>query len=229
MHGHDGFDVRIGIHTGDVLLGGGVDADGSIRGIAVNVAARMEQTAPPGALRVSHDAYTQVRGLFEVEAQEPLAVKGVDEPITSYLVLRAKPKSFRLASRGIEGVATRMIGRDAELEALQDAFRHVFIDRRLAAVSVVADAGIGKSRLLDEFAAWRDARPEIFSIFRGRATPQVQGQPFGLLRDIVARRFEIADDDRIEAARRKLEQGMVPLFADDGPDLAEGHAHLLAT
>ena len=111
-HGHDGFNVRVGVHTGAVLLGGGVDADGSIRGIAVNIAARMEQTAPAGGLRISHDAYTQVRGMFEVERQAPMAVKGVDEPIASYLVLRAKPRSFRLGSRGIEGVATRMIGRD---------------------------------------------------------------------------------------------------------------------
>ena len=189
-HGHDAFNVRVGVHTGGVLLGGGVAADGSIRGIAVNIAARMEQTAPVGALRISHAAYAQVRGMFEVEPQEPLAVKGVDEPIQSYLVVRAKPRSFRLDSRGIEGVATRMIGRDAELEALQDAFKRLFIDRHLAAVTVVADAGIGKSRLLHEFAAWSDARPERFSIFRGRATPQVQGQPFGLLRDIIARRFQ---------------------------------------
>jgi class 3 adenylate cyclase len=227
-HGHDGFDVRVGIHTGGVLLGGGVDADGSIRGIAVNIAARMEQTAPTGALRISHDAYAQVRGLFEVERQEALAVKGVDEPIQSYLVLRAKSRHFRLGNRGIEGVATRMIGRDAELETLQDAFRRLFVDRRLAAVSVVADAGIGKSRLLYEFAAWSDARPERFHLFRGHATPQTQGQPFGLLRDIVAWRLQIADDDSLEAARSKMEQGLVPLFLDDdGPELAEGHAHLL--
>ena len=227
-HRHDGFDVRIGIHTGGVLLGGGVDADGTIRGIAVNIAARMEQTAPAGALRISHDAYVQVRGLFEVERQEALAVKGVDEPVQSYLVLRARPRSFRLRSRGIEGVATRMVGRDAELEALQDAFKRLFVDRRLAAVSIVADAGLGKTRLLHEFASWSDARPERFFLFRGHATPQTQGQPFGLLRDILAWRFEIADDDSVETARRKLEQGMVPLFLEgDGPDLAEGHAHLL--
>jgi len=226
--GHDGFDVRVGVHTGGVLLGGGVDADGSIRGIAVNIAARMEQAAPAGALRISHDAYAQVRGVFEVERQEPLAVKGVDEPIQSYLVLRAKARSFRLGSRGIEGVATRMIGRDAELEALQDAFKRLFVDRKLAAVTVVADAGIGKSRLLYEFAAWSDARPESFFLFRGRATPQAEGQPFALLRDILAWRFQIADDDSVEAARRKMEQGIVPLFVDDdGPELAEGHAHLL--
>ncbi len=227
-HGHAGFNVRVGLHTGGVLLGGGVDADGSIRGIAVNIAARMEQTAPAGALRISHDTYAPVRGLFEVDAQEPLVVKGVDTPIQSYLVRRAKPRSFHIGTRGIEGVATRMIGRDAELEVLQTAFKRLFADRRLAAVTVVADAGLGKSRLLHEFEAWSEARPESFFLFRGRATPATAGQPFGLLRDILAWRFQIADDDSVEAARRKMEAGIVPLFVhDDGPDLAEAHAHLL--
>ena len=228
VHAHAGFNVRVGIHTGGVLLGGGVDADGTIRGIAVNIAARMEQTAPAGALRVSHDTYAQVRGLFDVEVQEPLRVKGVDAPVQSYLVTRAKPRNFRIGSRGIEGVVTKMIGRDAELETLQLAFRRLFEQRQLAAVTVVGDAGVGKSRLLYEFEAWSEARPEAFFIFRGRASPQTQGQPFGLLRDILAWRLQIADDDSIEAAQAKMEQGIIPLFIDDdGPDLAEGHAHLL--
>ncbi len=227
-HAHADFDFRVGIHTGGVLLGGGIDADGTIRGSAVNIAARMEQTAPAGALRITHDTYTQVRGLFEVEAQAPLAVKGVAEPVQSYLVKSAKPRSFRIRSRGIEGVATRMIGRDAEFESLQDAFARLFAERGLSAVTVVADAGIGKSRLLYEFEAWAETRPEKFLLFRGRANPQTQGQPFGLLRDILAWRLQIADDDSIETARRKMEDGIVPLFLDDdGADAAEGHAHLL--
>ncbi len=226
--GHAGFSVRVGLHTGAVLLGGGVDAEGSIRGVAVNIAARMEQTAPAGALRISQDTYAQVRGLFEVDAQEPLTVKGVDAPMQSYLVKRAKARNFRLDTRGIEGVVTKMIGRDTELDALQAAFARLFAERNLAAVTVVAEAGIGKSRLLYEFEAWSEARPERFFVFRGRATPQTASHAFGLLRDILAWRFQIADDDSIEAARKKLEDGVVPLFLhDDGPDLAEAHAHLL--
>ena len=227
-HSHAGFNVRVGVHTGGVLLGGGVDAEGTIRGIAVNIAARMEQTAPAGALRISHDTYSQVRGLFEVDTQPPLAVKGMDAPVLSYLVTRAKPRQFRIGTRGIEGVATKMIGRDEELEVLQTAFMRLFTERKLAAVTVVADAGIGKSRLLHEFEAWSEARPETFFLFRGRATPQTDTHAFGLLRDILAWRFQIQDDDSIEAARQKMEDGIVPLFLhDDGPDLAEGHAHLL--
>ena len=225
-HGHAGLDVRVGIHTGGVLLGGGVDEDGSIRGQAVNIAARMEQTAPAGGLRISHDTYAQVRGLFEVSAPEPLGVKGIAEPITSYLVVKAKQRSFHIATRGIEGVATRMIGREAEFEALQAAFKRLFAERQLLAVSVVAEAGIGKSRLLDEFQVWTEARPETVFLFRGRATPQTQGQPFGLLRDIVAWRLQLSDDDTLEGAKAKIEAGLMPLFAHE-PEFAQGHAHLL--
>ncbi|HUP83818.1 MAG TPA: adenylate/guanylate cyclase domain-containing protein [Candidatus Limnocylindria bacterium] len=225
-HGYGGFDFRVGIHTGAVLLGGGIDDDASIRGQAVNIAARMEQAAPPGGLRISHDTYVHVRGLFEVSAPEPLRVKGLDEPVVSYLVAKAKPRSFRVARRGIEGVATRMIGREAELEALQAAFRRLLAERRFVGVSVVAEAGIGKSRLLDEFQTWTEDHPETVYLFRGRASPQTRNQPFGLLRDVVGWRLQLGDDDTLEEAKAKIEQGLIPLFADE-PAFAEGHAHVL--
>ena len=225
-YGYTGFNFRVGIHTGDVLLGGGLDDDGSIRGQAVNIAARMEQTAPAGGLRISHHTYDQVRGLFEVSAPEPLSVKGLDQPIVSYLVVKAKPRSFRVARRGIEGVTTPMIGREAEFEILKAAFEHVVAFRELLAVSVVAEAGIGKSRLLDEFQVWTEHRPEQLHLFRGRATPRTQGQPFGLLRDIVAWHMQFSDDDTLDDAKSKMQAGLMPLFAEE-PEFAEAHAHLL--
>ena len=240
LHGRAGFGVRVGAHTGGVLLGGGVAADGSISGLAVNVAARMEQSAPAGALRISHDTYCHVRGVFDVQPQPPLAVKGLDQPIATYLVQRAKPRAFRVSTRGIEGVETRMVGRDAELERLQVAFSRLFTERRtelrteprteprLIAVTVVADAGLGKSRLLYEFQNWAEARPETFYIFQGRANAQTRSQPYGLLRDILAWRLQVADGDSMDAAKQKIVQGVAPLFVvDDGPEMAEAHAHLL--
>ncbi len=227
-HRHQGFGVRVGIHTGGVLLGGGVDGDASIRGIAVNIAARMEQTAPPGGLRISHDTWRQVRGAFDVEPQAPIAVKGVDAPVVTYLVQRARPRAFRATGRGIEGVHTRMVGRDAELAALEDALARVIADRRLALVTVVGEAGLGKSRLLLEFERRVGAGSADVRVLRGRATPQTPGQPFGLLRDTLAWQLRIADGDRMEDAKRKVEAGIVPFFvADDGPELAQAHAHLL--
>ena len=228
QYGYDGFTVRVGVHTGGVLLGGGVDAKDSIRGQAVNIAARMEQTAPPGGLRISHDTYRHVRGVFTVEPQPQLAVKGVDEPITTYVVLSAKPRAFRVATRGIEGVETRMIGRDAELEQLQDAFQRLCSGGTLAAVTVVGEAGMGKSRLLYEFQNWAEARPEGFYIFQGRAHPQTQGQAYGLLRDILAWRLQIADSESMEAAKRQGRTGHCSVLrANDGDDMAQAHAHLL--
>ena len=228
QHGYAGFDVRVGLHTGGVLLGGGVDAESGIRGLAVNVAARMEQTAPPGGMRISHDCFIHVRGVFEVEPQAPITVKGVDAPVQTYLVKGVKARAFRVSTRGIEGVETRMIGRDVEFGRLKDAFDRLFADGTLAAVSVVGEAGLGKSRLIYEFSNWTEARPERFLIFQGRATPSTLDQPYGLLRDILAWRFEIADGDSMAAAKAKLEAGLLPLYEpEDGSEGAEAHVHLL--
>jgi class 3 adenylate cyclase/predicted ATPase len=223
-----GFALRVGVHTGPVALGAGAEAENSVTGEAVNIAARLEQAAPPGALRISADTYAQVRGQFEVQAQPPLWLKGVDAPVQTYLVLRAKPRRFRIPTRGIEGVATRMIGREAELEQLQAAFLHVVRERRLLALTVVGEAGLGKSRLLNAFEAWSEARPENALLFRGQATPQTASQPYGLLRDLIAWRFQIQDDDSLATARDKLLQGLLPLFTPhDGAEQAEARVHQL--
>ena len=225
--GLDGSNVRVGVHTGPVLLGGGVQADNTISGLSVNVAARMEQTAPPGAMRISHITYGMVRGVFDVEPQAPVRVKGIDAPMLTYLVRRAKPRAFRVTSRGIEGVATRMIGREVELEMLQDAFLQLCQQRRLEVLLIVAEAGLGKSRLLYEFGNWADVRPEVFTIFRGSANPQSQLQPYGLLRDILAWRCQLLDSDSMEETKRKFEARLSEIFTDEGADLASAHIHLL--
>ena len=228
-HGFEGFDVRVGIDTGAVLLGGGVDAEGTIRGLCVNVAARMEQTAPAGGLRISNDTYRHVRGVFDVEEQTPIRVKGISDPVTSYFVERAKPRAFRVASRGIEGIETRMVGRDGELAELQQAFRALYQPiSRLRSIAIVAEAGLGKSCLLYQFESWAESQPEAFELFQGRAQPLGQNQPYGLLRDILASRFAIADSDSAETARQKFTNGIAPLFvSDDAADMPEAHAHLL--
>jgi class 3 adenylate cyclase/tetratricopeptide (TPR) repeat protein len=222
----EGFNVRVGAHTGPVLLGGGVDAEGTIRGSVVSLAARMEQLAPPGGLRIHHDTYRHVRGVFNVTAEPPLFVKGSEEPQQTYLVHSAKPRAFRVVTRGIEGVESRMVAREAELEALQDVFHTLFAQPRLYIAHVVGEAGLGKSRLVYEFENWAESQPSRFTWFRGRAEPLMRQQAFGLLRNLFAWRLEIAEDDDAETARRKLCDGIVPLFGDD-PELGLAQAHLL--
>lgn len=213
-HGVPDFNVRVGVHTGRVLLGGGVDAEGSIRGATVNVAARMEQSAPPGRLRISHDSWRHVRGLFEFEAQPPISVKGVEQPVHSFLVVRALPRTQRGGPRGIEGVRTRMVGRDAELALLRQALAQTLRDGRASAVTVVGEAGLGKSRLLAEFEHGLDA--QSVWLLLGRAHPRSAVEPFGLLRDLLLRHLRIGDDEPAASARDKLVQQLAPVFGDDG-------------
>ena len=113
QHGVAGFEVRVGVNTGSVLIGGGVEAENTTMGSTVNIAARMEQTAPPGTLRISHDTWSQVRGLFDLEAQPPLQVKGIDAPMKAYLVRGALERSVASAERGLQGLSTPMVGRDS--------------------------------------------------------------------------------------------------------------------
>jgi predicted ATPase/class 3 adenylate cyclase len=211
-HGLESFALRVGLSTGTVLLGGGVDAEGSIRGITVNIAARMEQTAPAGTLRISHDTYRHVRGLFEVELQEPIKVKGITEPMRSYLVLRAHPRAFKVANRGLEGVETRMVGRDAELARLTDTFESVCEERALAIVTVVGDAGLGKSRLGHEFAHALELRRDAVVFLQARPQPYGNNVPYGLLRDLLASRFGILDGDTQATAQAKLADGLAQVL-----------------
>ena len=220
-HGQGGFQVRVGIHTGHVLLGGGVDDEGTIRGFTVNIAARLEQTAPPGSLRISQETWRHVRGVFDFEAQPPLQVKGQDEPLRTWLVLRAKPRAFRVATRGIEGTETPLVGRDAELAQLVAAFEATLQTRKLQPLTLLAEAGLGKSRLIQELQQRLEGYSQPCWLLLGRALPSGTLQPYGLLRDVLAWRLQIADSDSAEVARRRLVEGLAPYLGEQGELQAE--------
>ncbi|MBL8359715.1 MAG: AAA family ATPase [Rubrivivax sp.] len=220
-HAHEGCHVRVGVHTGPVLLGGGVDDDGSIRGQAVNIAARMEQTAPAGGVRISHDTWMGVRGLFDVQVQPPIAVKGVDEPLATYLVQAAKPRSFRVPARGIDGVQARLIGREAEVAQLALLLDEVATGRRFVAATLIGPPGLGKSRLLAETQERLEAQASRWWLFLGRADAQQRLQPYGVLRDLLAWRLSIPDSDTGSAARQRLVDGLMPWLGEQAETRAE--------
>jgi predicted ATPase len=120
-----------------------------------------------------------------------------------------------------------MIGRDTELEAILAVFRQVATSAGSPSSPVIAEAGIGKSRLLYEVARSADLEAIGGQVLHGRARPQTESQPYGLLREIVAGSLGLGDDDSLERARSKIERGMAPLFADEGAEPARAHAHLL--
>ena len=200
-----GFKVRVGLNTGQVVMGVGVEAENTMMGMAINLAARMESSAPPGCLLISHDTYRHVRGLFDVQAQPPLLVKGKDRPLRTYLVLRARPHVEQSPRRGIAGVQTGLVGREDELEVLQRIFWRVAETHQAQLVTVVGEPGIGKSRLVSEFESWVASQPVNAGCFRGSATEQMSAMPYGLLRDLFAAKFLILESD--ERGRGTAEAG----------------------
>ena len=225
LHGIVDFAVRVGVHTGEVALGAGVEADNTAMGAAVNIAARMEQSAPPGALRISHDTWSQVRGLFELEAQPPLQVKGVGAPMRTYLVRAALDRSVASVERGLHGLRTPMVGRQAELQRLLDTVARTREARQLQAVTLVGDAGLGKSRLLRELKAALSAEVSAgvpgCRLLAVRSQPDGMLRPWGLLRSLLAAQFGVADTDSAELARRKVVDGLAPWFDERGERQAQ--------
>jgi class 3 adenylate cyclase len=115
--------LRIGLNTGPVLLSEvGSTREFTAMGDTVNLASRMEHAAPVDGILISHDTYRHIRGVFDVLPRAPLAVKGKAEPVQTYIVQRAKSRAFHMGTRGVEGIETRMIGREAEMLALQNAY-----------------------------------------------------------------------------------------------------------
>jgi class 3 adenylate cyclase/tetratricopeptide (TPR) repeat protein len=220
------FQVRVGINTGLVALGGLTEAEDTLMGAAVNLAARLESAAPAGGLLISHNTYRHVRGVFDVELLDHITAKGFDEPVTVYRVLSAKPRAFRVYTRGVEGIETHMVGRETEIKYLQDALLNAIEEGEGQMVTIVGDAGVGKSRLLYEFQDWIDLLPPpaVF-LFEGRGRQEAQLLPYALLRDLFAFRFQIQDNDSAEIARQKLETGFAEVFGKDQD--GEMRAHLL--
>jgi class 3 adenylate cyclase/tetratricopeptide (TPR) repeat protein len=206
LNGTRPIQIRAGIHTGLVVvgeLGSEAKREFTATGDAMNVAARLQSAAPPGGIVISHDTYQYVRGVFTLTPQPPLTVKGKSDAIQTYLVRRVKPRPFRAVTRGVAGIQTRTVGRTAEFQRLQAAYLDAFEHRRVVWAQLVGEAGIGKSRVMDDVRDWIDLRPEVVRVFRARAYAGDGRQPFSLIRRMWFDRFQIAEDAPLSQAESK--------------------------
>jgi class 3 adenylate cyclase/tetratricopeptide (TPR) repeat protein len=221
--------MRIGINTGPVLLGlVGTTTEYTAMGDTVNVASRLEHAAPIGGILISQDTQRHVTGIFDIETLEPITVKGKTEPIQVYVVRGERQRQFRMTTRGVEGVETPMIGRQEELARMQAALEGVTSEQVPHMITVVGEAGVGKSRLLDEFARWLAGRPAPVHLFRGRTDQRTSTLlPYALIRTLLADRFEIQDSDRAAVARAKLTRGITAVLGPDGGEQAHFIGHLI--
>jgi serine/threonine protein kinase/tetratricopeptide (TPR) repeat protein len=219
--------VQIGVHTGITLLirsqeSGVYRASGS----TVNMAIRLERVVPVGSILISANTYNYVRGIFLVEGLEPVHFRGSRQAVPVYLVKGVKPRAFRQRIWAVEGVKPQLIGREAELKQLIEVME-IAMEAETQVVTIVGEAGLGKSRLLDELSEWEDKLDGDFWYFPVQTTPQMINRPFALFREMFSYRFEIQESDDLTQVQEKFERGLAGLMGPDTTEQAHVMAHLL--
>jgi class 3 adenylate cyclase len=157
--------LRIGVNTGDVVVGQPREGSSFVTGDAVNVCARLEQAAAPGEILVGERTVAAARGAFEFAEPATVQAKGKPGGVACRKLVRALSLT---RPRGLGGLPPVFVGRGGELARLHQAYRRVVASGRPLLVSVVGDAGVGKTRLVREFWAWLGGQPERPLLGRGR-------------------------------------------------------------
>ncbi len=186
-------DVRVGINTGLVMVGAvgsDLQMEYTALGDAINLAARMEQTAVPGTVQVSDETYKLAAPIFEWMDLGTVEVKGKLDPIQTYRPLRQKTTSARL--RGIEGLNAPMVGRDDELDHLTTAVQR--LEQGVGSIIfVTGEAGLGKSRLIREL---RNTEYRIRPAFHETVSFSYEiSQPYAIFQRLLRRACGVEEGD----------------------------------
>jgi class 3 adenylate cyclase/tetratricopeptide (TPR) repeat protein len=146
--------VRIGVHSGLLVIGAELLSMGrtefGVVGEAVNLASRLKDEAPVNSVVVSNETLELVDGLFDTESLGDWRIRGLSRHVAVHRIIRPRPAGGRAIGRMRRG-ATRMIGRQRELEQLLEVWRKTKEEQRFTTVQVVGEAGVGKTRLIREF------------------------------------------------------------------------------
>jgi class 3 adenylate cyclase len=195
---------RTGLHTGEVVAGDPTGGQRLVTGDPVNTAARLEQAAPTNEILIGELTYRLVREAVEVEQVAPLELKGKLARVPDYRLVAVSDEAVR--GRDVTAPeASPMVGRAGEIARLREAFAAAVEKRSLRIVTIVGDAGVGKSRLTREFLA---SVAEQAYVVRGRCLPYGRGITFWPLVEIVRSAAEIDDDDPARIGDRPRRSGV---------------------
>jgi class 3 adenylate cyclase/tetratricopeptide (TPR) repeat protein len=206
-------EVRVGINTGPVIVGtvgNNLRMDYKAVGDTVNLAARMEQTAEAGTIQITENTHKLVAGYFRCEDLGLVDIKGKEVQIHVYGVLAERGARSRIDVERERGF-TPFTGRERELELLTDAFERVKAGRGQA-VSIVGEAGFGKSRLLHEF---RNALAgQDVTFLEGRCSPHGATTAYLPVTEILRQNFRIDANDSDADIGHKVQDGLQALSVD---------------
>jgi class 3 adenylate cyclase/tetratricopeptide (TPR) repeat protein len=189
--------VRIGVNTGEAVTGAGAAAGSFTAGDTVNVAARLEQTAPPGEILLGRGTLRLVRHAVDAEPVAPLTVKGKSAAVEAFRLLAVRPDAWGRAQRP----RVPMVGRQRERRRVLDAFHQAVADRSCQLFSVLGAAGVGKSRLVAEVLETIDGAAIVAA---GRCLPYGDGLTWWPLVEALGASGlleQVASDDAPAAAR----------------------------
>ncbi|MGI8870979.1 MAG: ATP-binding protein [Candidatus Limnocylindria bacterium] len=187
------FAVRIGVNTGEVVVGAPSPSQTLVTGDAVNVAARLEQAAPPGEILLGPATYRLVRDAVLVEAVPPLWLKGKSEPIPARRLVSVDPTAAGHARR----IDAPLVGREREVALLSQALDRAIADEAAYLFTVLGPPGVGKSRLVSEFLALQVGRA---TVHRGRCLPYGDGATYWPLREVIFDAAGIGEESAPEEA-----------------------------
>jgi class 3 adenylate cyclase len=189
--------LRLGVNTGEVVVGRAREGSSFVTGDAVNMAARLEQAAEPGEILVGERTVRAVRGAFEFGEPTTVEAKGKPEGVACRRLLR--PLSL-MRPRGVGGRRAAFVGRDEELATLQSVYDGVAREGRPHLVTILGDAGVGKTRLAREFWGWLTTRSPAPLRRTGRCLSYGQGTTYGPLAEILKEQLGLREDDPRERA-----------------------------
>jgi class 3 adenylate cyclase len=189
-------DLRIGVATGEAVAAAGAADQLMVTGEVANLAARL-QSAAVGVV-VSEETYRILDPLLEAEPMRELALKGFPGPVTAYRVTAMRTAGGR--PRGIPGLSSPVVGRDAEMRTLRGCIDDLRQGRGQV-VSIVGEPGIGKSRLKIEI---RETLPEGVRWLEGRCQSFTQSTSYAPLIEVLRSALGVGTADPQPIARTKL-------------------------